>query len=202
MARRPAAERRLIAVEGTRGPDIESAGQLLWRRIRSRKDTGGISRWDASGLFYELRLGKRRHLTLSPRTLVLLYAADLAFRVRWEVRPALERNQVVVVAPYLETVTAFGVAAGLSAEWLASLFRFAPPPDFCARAKEHGGKHPGWKGKLLDGFGEFCSGILTAADSPARPADLRPKMVAYLDRLEKKGGCTRLTKESLGKALG
>ena len=49
MARRPAAERRLIAVEGTRGPDIESAGQLLWRRIRSRKDTGGISRWDASG---------------------------------------------------------------------------------------------------------------------------------------------------------
>jgi len=203
VARRPAADdRRLIAVEGTRGPDIEEASQLLWRRIRARKAPGGVSRWDASGLFFELRLGKRRHITPSPRTLILLYAADLAFRIRWEIRPALDRNQVVVVAPYVETAMAVGVAAGLPSEWLASLFRFAPPPDYCARAKEHGGKNHGWKGKLLDGFGEFCSGILATAVTPVPPADLRLKMVAYLDRLEKKGGCTRLTKQTLDQALG
>ena len=41
-----------------------------------------------------------------PRTLILLYAADLAFRLRWQIRPVLEEGTHVIAAPYLETVVA------------------------------------------------------------------------------------------------
>ena len=43
------------------------------------------------------------------RTLALVYAADLAFRLRWEIRPVLDAGGVVVASPYVETAVAFGV---------------------------------------------------------------------------------------------
>ncbi len=200
MARRSAARSRLIAVEGTRGTDLEDATRNLWHHIRGRKVSGGVCRWDASGLFYELRLGKRRYLTLSPRTLILLYAADLAFRVRWEIRPALEQGHIVIAAPYVDTAIAAGVAAGLPEAWLTQILGFAPRPDTCYRAKERG-KSAGWKGKLLEGFGEFCGGVLSTAVTPVDPADLRRKMIAFLDTREKAGRCQRLTKRAIDGAL-
>ena len=51
----------------------------------------------------------------SARTLLLLYAADLAFRLRWEIRPALAAGRTVVAAPYVDTAVAFGRAAGVPA---------------------------------------------------------------------------------------
>jgi hypothetical protein len=63
----------------------------------------------------------------SARTLLLLYAADLAFRLRWEIRPALAEGRVVVAAPYVDTAVALGRAAGLPSGWLTNLFGFAPP---------------------------------------------------------------------------
>ena len=62
----------------------------------------------------------------SARTLLLLYAADLAFRLRWQIRPALAEGRTVVAAPYVDTAMAFGRAAGLQAGWLTNLFSFAP----------------------------------------------------------------------------
>ena len=55
------------------------------------------------------------------RTLLLLYAADLAFRLRWEIAPALDEGRLVIAAPYVATPIALGQAAGLD-------FQFAPPP--------------------------------------------------------------------------
>ena len=43
--------------------------------------------------------GKRGYAP--PQTLVLLYASDLLFRLRWEIRPALAEGRTVVVAPYV-----------------------------------------------------------------------------------------------------
>jgi hypothetical protein len=200
MARRPAAKHRLIAVDGTRGPDLEEATKDLWRHVRGHKVMGGICRWDASGIFYELRLGKRRHLTLSPRTLILLYATDLAFRVRWEVRPALAQGHIVIASPYIDTAVSFGVASGLPEAWLRQVLGFAPKPDVCYCTKEHA-KSAAWKGKLLDGFGEFCGGVLETAVSPVDPAVLRQKMVAYLDARERAGACQRLSRRAIASAL-
>src|SRR4029079_13511396 len=89
---------------------------------------GGVSRWDASGLFDQLVVAEHAAGMQSARTLLLLYASDLAFRLRWEIEPALERGQVVAAVPYVDTAIAFGRAAGLSAGWLTNLFQFAPAP--------------------------------------------------------------------------
>src|SRR5439155_5428876 len=82
----------------------------------------------ASGLFEELAIADEHAGRPSARTLLLLYAADLAFRLRWEIKPALAAGRSVVAAPYVDTAIAFGRAAGLRGGWLKNLFRFAPAP--------------------------------------------------------------------------
>jgi len=196
MARRAAGRGRLIAVEGTRGREVRQAAAELWRHLCARKAHGGLSRWDASGIFSELRVGKRKHLSLSPRTLVLLYATDLVFRLRWEIRPALEQGQIVVAEPYVETAVAFGVASGLPQPWLTTLFGFAPPPDDCYRIKE-GGSASSRKGKRLDGFGEFCLAILAVGLAPADCAGLLRNMVSHLASLEDENRYRRLTRREI-----
>ena len=89
---------------------------------------GGISKWDASGVFQELAVAGAEAGAPSARTLLMLYAADLAFRLRWQIRPALAEGRTVVAAPYVATALAFGRAAGLESSWLMNLFRFAPRP--------------------------------------------------------------------------
>ena len=122
-----ASKPRLIAVDGT------DAGAMLAVARRAlgsppSRGGGGISHWDASGVFQDLAVADDAAGAPSPRTLLLLYAADLAFRLRWEIRPALAEGRVVVAAPYVDTAIAFGRAAGLRSGWLTNLFRFAPPP--------------------------------------------------------------------------
>jgi hypothetical protein len=165
----------------------------LWHRFEARDVRGGVSAWDASGIFSELRASKRKHLALSPRTLVLLYAADLVFRLRWQIRPALDHGQVIIAAPYVETAVAFGVAGGLSRSWLTTLFAFAPPPDACFRLKERG-RTSRPKGKPLDGYVEFCAAILADEGDPAGLPHLRRQIVAGLEQLDGKNRCPRLTR--------
>ena len=193
MARRSAGKGRLIAVEGTRGHELRDAAAELWQRYEVRDVPGGVSSWDASGIFSDLRVEKRKHLSLSPRTLVLLYAADLVFRLRWQIRPALDQDQVIIAAPYVDTAVAFGVAGGLPGPWLTKLFAFAPTPDACYRIKERD-KASRTKAKPLDGYAEFCAAILADDAAPAGPSELHRRMAAYLEEEERKNRCPRLTK--------
>lgn len=114
----------LVAVEGVHGAAVEAAARRVV--INGGRRRGGISRWDASGIFRELAFAEAEAGLPSARTLLLLYAADLAFRVRWEIRPALAEGRLVVVAPYTETAIAFGWAFGLPQKWVKALFRWAP----------------------------------------------------------------------------
>src|SRR5262245_27172173 len=130
-----AAKPRLIAVDGIdTGAVLATARQALGSRAR-----GGISHWDASGVFQDLAVADDAAGAPSPRTLLLLYAADLAFRLRWEIKPSLAEGNTVVAAPYVNTAVAFGRASGIPAGWLENLFRFAP------RATEHCFVHKGGK---------------------------------------------------------
>jgi hypothetical protein len=130
----------------------------------------GVSQWDASGVFEELAIADEAAGHPSARTLLLLYAADLAFRLRWEIRPALEAGRSVIAAPYTDTAVAFGRAAGLRAGWLADLFGFAPAPAE-RRFVELTGKT---SARTTTGFVEFGCQCLTA-----RAIGLtRPELVA------------------------
>jgi hypothetical protein len=117
---------RLIAIDGVNAGAIKSAARTI--AAANRRYKPGISQWGASGIFDELTFAEPDAGLPSARTLLLLYAADLEFRLRWEIRPALEEGRLVIAAPYVITAIALGQAAGLDAGWLSDLFHFAPAP--------------------------------------------------------------------------
>lgn len=121
--KRPA---QLVAVDGVNGTAVMATARSLATGVR--RQNLGISMWDASGIFGEVVVAEDSAGPPTARTLLLLYAADLAFRLRWEIKPALDAGQRVVAVPYVDTAIAFGRAAGLDAEWLADMFSFAPTP--------------------------------------------------------------------------
>ena len=171
---------RLIAIDGTRGRDVARAASALSDALNADGVECAISRWDASGLFGELAAGAQGDPHLSPRALSLVFAADLAFRLRWEVGPVLARGGVVIAAPYVETAVAFGAAAGLGEAWLRHLLRFAPKPDLRGRSEERK-PHRGWKPRLDRGYAEFATALLQASPGAVSKKTRRHAM-ALLDR--------------------
>jgi hypothetical protein len=117
---------RLIALDGVNGGALVVTARALVAEQPPRR--AAISAWDASGIFGEVQMADSGAGRPCARTLLLLYAADLAFRLRWEIRPALAAGRLVIAAPYVDTAIAFGRAAGMDATWLSDLFNFAIPP--------------------------------------------------------------------------
>lgn len=168
---------RLIAIDGTRGKDLDAAARAVKTSIRNGRGVEAVfSRIDASGLFGELAAGKAE---VSPRSLTLVYAADLAFRLRWEIRPVLEAGGIVIAAPYLDTPIAIGAAYGLGQEWMRELFRFAPPPDVRGRAEENK-LDKGWKATINRGYGEYAAAVLGAGASKTAVKRARREAVKLL----------------------
>ncbi|MGD0774190.1 MAG: hypothetical protein ABSC05_15340 [Candidatus Solibacter sp.] len=183
-AAEPGARGRLVALDGTNGVLLRSEAERLARLCCGASDPAW-SLWDASNTFYELRMVKARNLTPTPRALMLLYASDLLFRLRWEIEPTLQEGRTVVAAPYVESAMAFGVAAGLPKEWIEELFRFAPKPAASFRLKEK--KKNKEKRKNSDGepgFVEFFCANLAKHYPGWEIADVRGEMSKYLKSLE------------------
>ena len=170
----------LIAIDGTRGKDVRAAAAALAKALEERHVACAISRFDASGLFGELAAGQGDR-NISARTLALVYAADLAFRLRWEIRPVLESGGIVIAAPYVHTAEAFGAVAGLEEEWIRELLRFAPKPAYRTRAEERKIDR-GWKPRLDRGYAEYAAAMLEASMPNASWKQLRREAMALLDR--------------------
>lgn len=181
MAPKPQAPARLIAIDGSRGADVAKSADRLAAALRERGVACVISRWDASGLFGELAQASTGAKGISPRTLSLVYAADLAFRLRWEIRPVLESGGIVIAAAYVETAIAFGAGCDLPEQWLRELMRFAPQPDVQALARERKRERP-WKARFDRGYAEYCAALL---------AESAPKLLSRKTR-----GRVRVTLEA------
>lgn len=178
MAPKPQSPAHLIALDGSRGADIKKSAERLAAELQERGVTCVISRWDASGLFGDLAQNDQRG-TASARTLSLVYAADLAFRLRWEIGAALKDGAVVIAAPYVETAIAFGIGRGLPEQWLRELLRFAPVPDVQGLARERKLER-GWKPRLDRSYPEYCAALLAPSASRRLPKKLRADVVAAL----------------------
>lgn len=172
---------RLIAVDGSRGKDVAVAAGDVVAALKREGIECAVSRWDASGLFTDLADGGRIDGNVSIRTLSLVYAADLAFRLRWEIRPVLESGGVVVAAPYIDTAVALGTVCGLDEAWLRRLLGFAPVADFRGIAQERKINKP-WKRRADRGYAEYGAMMLekTAPKSASKAA--RRRMMALLER--------------------
>jgi hypothetical protein len=164
---------RLIAVDGVSAPALEAAITDL----RSDGYRGaGISRWDASRIFSELE-DDGEGVEPSARVLVLLYATDLAFRLRREIQPALAEGRVVIAAPYVDTAVAFGRAAGLRGSWLDHVFNFAPPA-----AETHRAARPRHHASDQEGFIEFGCARAACARSGLNRQRLMERAAAFLKK--------------------
>jgi|KBSMisStaDraftv2_1062788.scaffolds.fasta_scaffold127087_3 hypothetical protein len=173
-AHRNAGGGTLIAIEGLGDQALVKAARAelddLPRAVR-----GGCSVWDASGIFGDMVVAGDEAGHASARTLLLLYAADLAFRLRWEIRPALNKNRYVVATPYVATAMAFGRAAGVDGEWLKNLFQFAPRPSRTRTLPASRGAGD------RSGFVEFvCERLSTRPEGPKR-RELRDRIWAELN---------------------
>jgi hypothetical protein len=168
------------------------AARRLERSFRPAQAGAGVSGWDASAIFFEIAQGARGMPAPPPQTLILLYAADLAFRLRWQIRPALEEGTHVIAAPYLETVIGFGRAAGLSQGWLRRVFAFAPPADICYRVPEST-IPANRRGTPSDSFLEFCFAHLRNGPACWDIEEIRRGFLAHLCRLESRGKCSLVT---------
>jgi hypothetical protein len=172
---------RLIAVDGSRGKDVAVAAGDLLSALKRDGIECAVSRWDASGLFTDLAAGARIDRNLSIRTLSLVYAADLAFRLRWEIRPVLEAGGVVIAAPYIDTAVTFGTTCGLDEEWLRRLMQFAPAADVRGLAQERKIHQP-WKRRTDRGYAEYGA-VMLEATAPKRVSKAaRRQMMEQLDR--------------------
>jgi hypothetical protein len=148
MAKQKPEKGKLIALEGLHDVELLRSGKRLLREM-SGKNAGGVSHWDASGLFFQLGRTQCPDVP-SPKTLLMLYAADLAFRLRWEIEPLLAAGKDVVAAPYVETAAAFGSAAGVEIEWMEQLFEFAPAADLAFRLAAPAAKAKGFPSHCFD----------------------------------------------------
>lgn len=172
---------RLITIDGSRGKDTNAAADAVVAELRHGGVECAVSRWDASGLFGELAAAAKGDRNISIRTLSLVYAADLAFRLRWEIRPVIDAGGVVVAAPYIETAIAFGAAAGLADDWLRDLLRFAPAPDLRGRVPERKLDRP-WKRRTDRGYTEFSATLLETSSAKGVAKGARRDMMARLDQ--------------------
>ena len=170
---------RLIAVDGSRGADVAAEADALAKRLRRKGVPCGISRWDASGLFADLLVAGPETVVVSPRMLALLYAADLVFRLRWEIEPAVAEGRVVIAAPYVHTATAVGVGLGLPEAWLREVLRRAPTADVlrCARERKPA---RGWRRRPTRGYGEFCATVLDFAPAGMTRRTSRARAMEWL----------------------
>ena len=175
----------LVAVDGSRGNDVANAAESLAAEIREYGGNCVISRWDASGLFGDFAAADTEDPAVSARTLSLLYAADLAFRLRWEIKPALAEGRIVIAAPYLDTAIALGTACGLPETWLSDLLRFAPAPTYVGLARERK-EGKGWKARRDRGYAEYCAGILRGNSDGFKAKRVRAAMIAILARDSKR----------------
>jgi len=180
MAGKVANPGRLIAIDGSRGKDIAAAAAAIAAALKDEGVDCAISRWAASGLFGELAAGAKVDGGVSMRSLSLVYGADLAFRLRWEIRPVLESGGVVVAASFVETAVAFGACCGLDEDWVRQLLRFAPSAAVYGRTRERKAQRP-WKRNTNRGYCEFAAAMLTVSAPKRASQAARRVMISKLD---------------------
>ena len=178
---------RLIAIDGSRGKDVAAAAAKVRDALKAKRVECVVSRFDASGLFGELAAASHGDRQISIRTLTLVYAADLAFRLRWEIRPVLEAGGVVIASPYVDTAVALGASFGLDEAWIRDLLRFAARPNLHARAEERK-INKGWKPRLDRGYAEYSAAMLEASSPKAASKSARRRAMAFLNRQRARKG--------------
>jgi len=118
----------LIAFEGPEGAGRREALAHARGALQARGQDVVVSRPMGATLAGGIYRSAAPLNELSPRTLVLVAASDMAERLEWEILPALHAGKVVLVDRYVYR-TIQGMARDLDPDWLEVLCAVAPRPD-------------------------------------------------------------------------
>ena len=118
----------LIAFEGPEGAGRREALAHARGALQARGQDVVVSRPMGATLAGGIYRSAAPLNELSPRTLVLVAASDMAERLEWEILPALQAGKVVLVDRYVYR-TVQGMARDLDPDWLEVLCAVAPRPD-------------------------------------------------------------------------
>jgi hypothetical protein len=194
--------KRLIALEGKDGAEVTAVAEALKNLLYLHGFGCIISNWNVSGLFAQIGAQAANLQQISPRALTLLYASDLAGRLK-EIRPALQSGFFVLANQYLHTPTAIAAALGVDPTWASHLFSFAPRPEISlyvrsASKNRHNGtgngqlSGAGLSGLADAGFGfyEFCLKYVIASRPGYDVKSVEKGIRGYFDAL---GGSEKLS---------
>jgi len=118
----------LIAFEGPEGAGRREALGHARGALLARGRDVVVSRAMGATLAGEIYRSAAPLNELSPRTLVLVAASDVAERLEWEILPALRTGKIVLADRYAYRIVQ-GMARDLDPDWLEVLCAFAPEPD-------------------------------------------------------------------------
>jgi dTMP kinase len=118
----------LIAFEGPEGDGRREALAHARGALQARGQDVVVSRPMGATLAGAIYRSAAPLNELSPRTLVLVAASDMAERLEWEILPALQAGKVVLADRYVYR-TIQGMARDLDPDWLEVLCAVAPRPD-------------------------------------------------------------------------
>ncbi|MFN8634377.1 MAG: hypothetical protein U0893_11025 [Chloroflexota bacterium] len=118
----------LIAFEGPEGAGRREALAHARGALQARGQDVVVSRPMGATLAGGIYRSAAPLNELSPRTLVLVAASDMAERLEWEILPALQAGKVVLADRYVYR-TVQGMARDLDPDWLEVLCSVAPRPD-------------------------------------------------------------------------
>jgi hypothetical protein len=118
----------LIAFEGPNSGPRSQAVEVVRNMLEAHGRKVLVTRWMGSALAGEVYRQSAPLDGLSPRTLALLAACDIAERMEWEILPALEDGAVVLADRYLYRVV-LGSARDVDPDWLEVLCGAGPVPS-------------------------------------------------------------------------
>lgn len=118
----------LIAFEGPEGAGRREALAHARGALQARGQDVVVSRPMGATLAGGIYRNAAPLNELSPRTLVLVAASDMAERLEWEILPALQAGKIVLADRYVYR-TVQGMARDLDPDWLEVLCAVAPRPD-------------------------------------------------------------------------
>lgn len=125
----PTSRGLLIAAEGLDGSGKSAGLEELGRWLERKGRQVHLVPWERSRSIARAAAEPRGRQVLTSRVAALLGAAEAADRLAREVRGQLDRGDVVLAHRYVWTAVAREVARGVDPDWVAAVYRFAPPPD-------------------------------------------------------------------------
>jgi len=162
---------RLIVLEGIDHAGRSTHAALLERYLRNTGHGVVRTSFGESAIAGEVLREAKRERGWDATAMVLLYAADLAERIEHVMRPALRAGLTVIADRYAYTPAARAVARGAAADWVESMFEFAPRPDLvllldlpASLAIARGRQDPAQKAESLDSaqandYRDFQAGV-------------------------------------------